>query len=581
MSGFWKKLWQLIDFSHKEIKVLVGFIVVFEGIRLIGPYLLKIIIDELIDFRIEKISLLLLLIAGMFITEEAASIFAYIKDKRIFKILINIQYHLPVRAQKKLVSLSLNYHEKENTGNKITKVRRGVDKIDQLIGNVSWEVFPTFIQLIMTSAILFWVDWRFGATFIVFAPTFIWITYQTNRDLYPTRKQRYKDSEEASGKMGQSIININTVQSFVQEKREAREYETIEGMIRANELKEWFQVLRANLKRNFVVDFGRIAILLLGVFLVWRGQVSIGTLVFVVTLSEKSFFSLYRLTRFYDKIQESAVAVDRFISIPREEPGIKNSTNGLKPKNIKGEIEFKNTSFLYDESNNKALDNVNFKIKAGTINAFVGPSGGGKTTIARMIYRHYDPQEGAILLDNQDLRKYNLHSFRQFISIVPQEVELFNDTISANISYGNPKASLSEIKRAAHIANADEFIRNLTEGYETKIGERGIKLSGGQRQRIGIARAILPNPRILIFDEATSNLDSHSEKLIQEAMEKISQSRTVIMIAHRLSTIRHADQIFVLEDGKLVEQGSHAELSDVAKGLYAKLLNLQRSGDVD
>ena len=212
--------------------------------------------------------------------------------------------------------------------------------------------------------------------------------------------------------------------------------------------------------------------------------------------------------------------------------------------------------------------------------ALVGPSGGGKTTIARLIYRHYDPQSGRVLLDGTDLKKYDVHGFRKFLAIVPQEVEIFDLSISENIAYAKPGASFKEIQAAARTANAAEFVDKLDKGYDTMVGERGVKLSGGQRQRIGIARAILANPSILIFDEATSNLDSQSEVLIQNAMEKISKNRTMIIIAHRLSTIKKADRIIVLENGQVAEKGSHAELSQVSGGLYAKLLKLQELGDV-
>ena len=580
-KNFWKKLWILIDPSHVQIKLLIGWLIFFELVKLIGPYLLKLIIDGLVAFDAEKISYLLLLIGAMFVSEQTASLFWYAKDKLIFRILLDIEYYLPIHAQQNLVSLSLSYHERENTGNKITKIQRGADKIDELLGNIAWEVAPTLIQLATTTVILFIVDWRFGASLFVFAPLFIIVTYRVNKKLYPLRKRRYQGYEEASGKLGQSIININTVQSFTQERRETREYETIQAAIRSSALREWFSMLRTNLTRNFIIDLGRIAILLLGIYLVAQGAVSIGTLVFVVTLSEKSYFSLYRLSRFYDKIEEGAEAVDRFMEVINEEPEIKNPPRGIKPKDIKGEVVFDKVTFSYDETHEPVLQDINFDIAAGSTVAFVGPSGGGKTTLVRMIYRHYDPQKGAVLLDGTDLSRYDLYHFRSRIAIVPQEVEIFNAKIKDNIAYANPKATFAEIKRAARIANADEYINKLKDGYDTEVGERGIKLSGGQRQRLGIARAILADPRILIFDEATSNLDSQSELLIQEAMQRVSRTRTVILIAHRLSTIRHADRIIVLENGRIVEQGSHAELSNFKGGLYAKLLKLQQSGDVD
>lgn len=581
MSNFWKKLWNLIDLSQRKIKVLFVFLILFELVKLIAPYILKIIIDTLLNVGLEEITLLLWLAVGMLLAEEIQSVIGWIINRLILKITLELEYYLPVRAQQKLMSLSLGYHERENTGNKIIKVQRGVDQISHLLMNLFWEVMPTLLQLIVTLIILFIVDWRFGLVFLCFAPQFIWLTYKVNRGLKSQREEVQKKWEESAGKMGQSIININTVKSFVQEKRETREYRNIRDVLKRKEGIVWRKILNFVFVRDAIVNVGRTAILILGIWLVSKNMTTIGTLVFVITISEKSFFSMYRLSRFYDRIQDSIEAVNRFITLAKEQPEIKNPAQGLKPKIIKGALEFKEIVFAYDESHSNALNGVNLKIKAGTVNAFVGPSGGGKTTIARMIYRHYDPHDGAVLLDGHDLRKYDLYHFRQFIAIVPQEVEIFNASVRDNISYASPKASFGEIKKAARIANAEEFIKDLKDGYDTKVGERGVKLSGGQRQRVGIARAILANPKILIFDEATSSLDSRSEKLIQEAMSKISRQHTVILIAHRLSTIRYADQIFVLEDGRLVEQGSHNELSNVKGGLYAKLLKLQSSGDVN
>jgi ATP-binding cassette, subfamily B, bacterial len=580
-NRFWPDLWNLLAASQKKIKTLLLFTVIFELARLLGPFLLKLVIDSLVNFSPEKIIYILTLIGMMFLSEELNSFIHYLKDKRIFDILIDIEYYLPINAHKKLVSLSLGYHEKENTGNKITKIERGVTKIIELIGNLSWEVVPTLMELFITLIVLLIVDYRFGLSFMFFAPLFILITYKSNKTLQPVRRKRHKDYEVASGKMGQAIININAVKSFVQEKREVKEYGFIRNLIKVNEIKEWSRMLKSGLVRNFVIDSGRSVILLLGVYLVWQGQVTIGTLIFVITLSEKAYFSLYRLSRFYDRMEEGKEAVNRFVELNNERPNIANPNNGIKPSSLVGKIEFNQVSFSYEDDKFKALNKVNLKINSGCVTALIGPSGGGKTTVARMIYRHYDPNYGEILLDNKNLKDYDLYGFRKFISIVPQEVEIFNSSVKDNISYANPKASFKEVRAAAKIANAEEFIDQLPDGYDTLVGERGIKLSGGQRQRVGIARAILANPRILIFDEATSNLDSYSERLIQEAMERISRGRTMIIIAHRLSTIKKADKIIVLEGGKIVEQGGHLELSRLNGGLYAKLLKLQEVGDID
>jgi len=579
--GFWSRLWTLLKPSRKQIMLLLLLIVFLELGRFIGPYILKLTIDLISDFSTVETRRLVFYVAGMFLANQTTSFLSFLQDKRIFKILVDVEVYLQSDAFSKMVFLSLGYHEKENTGNKILKIQRGVNKIDELLGNFFWEVAPTIFQLFFTVAILFVVDWRFGAVVLTFAPIFILLTLQINKRVYPHRKARYKMEEEASGMMAQSIININAVQSFVQERREINFFSNIIDKIRSQILFEFGKILRQNLKRNFTIDFGRALILASGIYLIYSGSITVGTMVFVYTISEKALLSLFRISRLYDRIMESAEAVDRLYYLQLEESEIVNPENGLKPEKLEGRIEFKKVDFVYKGSALKALDLVNFKIHPNCVTALVGPSGGGKTTVVRMIYRHYDATGGEVLLDGKNIKEYDIESFRKFIAIVPQEVDIFNSSIMDNIRYANPQASVEEVKAAARIANAEEFINQFENGYETIAGERGVKLSGGQRQRIGIARAILADPKILIFDEATSNLDSQSERLIQDAMDKICKNRTVILIAHRLSTIKKADKIVVLEKGKVVETGSHFELSRTQGGLYQKLLQLQKLGEVD
>lgn len=577
---FWKDLWKLLKPSQKQMKILIVLILFVELIQMLGPYILKLIIDTLTASGVNELKNLLILILFFFLAEGSTQIIIYFINRRIFVMLIKIENYLPTKAQKKLVYLSLSYHERENTGNKIVKIERGVNRIVDLIGNLAWDVVPTLFQLILTLTILFIINWLIGLSFVFFAFLFIILTFKANKKLFPLRKARHIDYEAAYGQMTQSIININTVKSFTQEKREVKELKDIQDKISKNETREWFTMLKFGVSRGFINDLGRVSVLLLGVYFVYIGNITIGTLVFVITLSEKAYISLWRISRLYDRIEESAVAVQRFMRLFNEKEEIENPENGIIPAKPDGAIEFKNVDYAYKTNKSKALDKVNFKINAGCVTALVGPSGGGKTTAVRMIYRHYDPQGGSVLLDGINLKKYDLYKYRKLIAIVPQEVEIFNTSIKNNISYSNPKASFQEIQAAARIANAEEFINKLNKKYNTEVGERGIKLSGGQRQRIGIARAILANPKILIFDEATSNLDSQSEKLIQEAMDKVCRGRTVILIAHRLSTIKKADKIIVLENGKVVESGSHYELARKKGGLYAKLLNLQEVGEI-
>jgi ABC-type multidrug transport system fused ATPase/permease subunit len=579
--SFWADFWTLLKpFRQFFLKIIIISLFI-GGLDLLKPYLLKVVIDSLNNFDKERVVFLLKLIALYLTTEELRSFIHYFSDRKILHLLVEVEYSLGMKAQEKLVSLSLGYHEKQNTGAKIIKIEKGVDKISEFLNNVFWEVLPTVVQLSFTLVALFWHDWLIGLSFLFFATAFIAIVYWSNRRMYPVRKQIYRDYETASGKMAQSIININAVQSFVQEDRELKEFGIVKDNLRKNENRQWGWMMKIGLIRNSVADIGRTVVLLLGVYMVYQGLMTVGTLIFVVTLSETAYASLYRLTRFYDKMEEGREGVNRLLQLFNAPDEIKNKVRGFIPKKIIGEIAFKDVSFSYGDNLRTAVSNLNFKISSGCVVALVGPSGGGKTTVARLIYRHYDPQAGKVLLDNRDLRSYDLKAFRRFLAIVPQEVEIFDLTVAENISYAKPEASMAEIKAAARIANAEEFILKLDKAYDSLVGERGIKLSGGQRQRLGIARAILANPRILIFDEATSSLDSESERLISDAMKKISRGRTMIVIAHRLSTIKNADKIIVLENGQVAEEGSHLELSRVSGGLYAKLLKLQEIGELE
>ena len=580
-GNFWKDFWSFMkEHQNKMISIVIASFLL-ETFRLVGPYILKHIIDRIIDFKPEDVLVILFLVALMFVVDQTNSILFYFNSKRVLSFEIGLHKDLLVRAQKKIVFLPLSFHEKENTGNKITKISRGVDSIIELIGNLYWDVVPSVSQLLLTLSVLVFIDYRLALSMLFFAPMFIWVSYDINRKLRPIRNKRYKDNEKASGKMVQSIFNINTVKSFVQEKREVSDYKKLRNEIAKNEENEWLKFFRTINVRNLIIDAGRAMTLFIGIYLVYNKLISVGTLVFVITLSEKSYFSLHRVSRIYDKIEQGREAIDRLLDLENEKSSIINKEDGIKPKNISGKIVFKDVYFSYNNTKFKTLKNINIKINEACVIALVGPSGGGKTTIARMIYRHYDPQKGSVSIDGVDLRDYDLYSFRRFISIVPQEVEIFSTSVEENIAYAKPNASREEVVTAAKIANAHEFIKKLSKGYKTEVGERGIKLSGGQRQRVGIARAILANPRILVFDEATSSLDSQSERLIQDAMDKISKGRTVIIIAHRLSTIKKADKIIVLEEGKVVQEGSHHELSKNKGGLYSKLIKLQELGDID
>jgi ABC-type multidrug transport system fused ATPase/permease subunit len=572
------EFFQLIKSYKKSIIFLFFLIVFLEALRLIGPYILKLIIDELLIFSIDKLNYFFLLILAFFVSLIIISIIDYFKDKKIFDVLLKAEYDLPIKCQKKLLELDLSYHQKEGTGDKITKIERGVFKFIDLLGTIFWELLPVAFQLISTSVILLFIDYRLFIPLLFFSVILTILNIRVNKKVYPTRKQRYKNYEKASGKMVQSIINVGTVQSFCQQERELGEFRSLKKSILDDETKEWSYILRFANLREIIVGLGRITFLTLGIILVAKNQISIGTLVFVITLSEKVFSSISRAYRLYDRFAEGSEGINRLSALLKTESTVENKGK-IKLKKTEGEIKFENVGFVY-ENGDKVLSDFNLHIPSGAMTALVGPSGGGKTTIVRLIFRHFDPVSGRVLLDGYNLKDLELFSFRKFFSIVPQEVDIFNSTIAENISYAKRSATFKEVEAAAKIANAAEFIEKLPDKYNTVVGERGVRLSGGQRQRIGIARAVLADPKVLVFDEATSNLDVESEKLIQEAISKIAKDKTIIVIAHRLSTIKMADKIVVVEGGKAVEEGMHLQLVNKKDGLYRRLINLQSLGEI-
>ena len=577
---FWQRLWLVLKAFRKKIILLFFMISIFEMLTLISPYLLKLIIDALTKLGQIDILKIIGLVCLMLATDVLVSSVHYFKDRKIFDFLIGLEYQLPITLQKKLVSLSLGYHEKENTGNKIIKVQRGVDKLSELMVNGCWEFAPTVTQIIFTFASMLYFNLYVSLIFVVFIPIFIFITFRMNRITNPWRSQRHEEYENASGILGQSIINIYTVQSFAQEKKETQKYQGIRDRIAALEGREWRVVLDYNLLRNIIIDIGRVTVILYSAYLAWQGIITIGSLVFFITLSETAYHALFRLSRTYDRLIESSTGVQRITNLLQEKSTIVNDPVISPRQKIYGQIEFKNVSFSYrQDSKSKALKNINLFINPGETVALVGPSGGGKSTIIKLIYRHYEATTGEIIIDGQDIKNYDLPSYRSRLAIVPQDVEIFNASLKENIAYGNPNAAEREIREAAASANID-FVKLLDNGYDTLVGERGIRLSGGQKQRVGIARAMLVKPSILIFDEATSNLDTHSERLIQKSIEKISRQQTMIIIAHRLSTVIGADRIFVINQGQVAESGTHEELLKNKGGIYSELLHLQAIGEL-
>ncbi|MCK5040313.1 MAG: ABC transporter ATP-binding protein [Candidatus Aenigmarchaeota archaeon] len=553
----------------KDIIISLLLIFLFEAINLVNPLIFKELIDLLILFDNTKLNKMILLAGVMFGIHVTASIFYYFESKYIFKSIYKIEKEIKEKVHRKLLTLPISYHEKRNIGGEISKIQRGMDRMIELFYSMLFDFFPVCFKIIVSTIILLSVNLKLAAIFVFFIPLFVFISYQHDRKLQPLRKKINTMDEETYAKMGENVENIRTVQSFSQENREIEEFEIMQRSLFETAKFRINLFLKHNFFRNMILNFGRIFCLAYGLYLAHLGQISPGSFVMFLTISETVYLSLYHFSRSINNISDNAESVRRINALLKEDMKIKQIARPIKRK-LDGMVDFRDVSFSYS-SKSPVLKDISFVAEKGKTLAIVGPSGGGKSTIIKLLYRHFDAGKGKILVDGIDITYYNLVNFRWQMAIVPQEVELFNTTIKNNISYSKPMVSDEQIIDAAKMSHVHEFVKNMPKGYDTLVGEKGLKLSGGQRQRIGIARALIVEPAILVFDEATSSLDSVSEKAIQRAIKDISGKCTMIIIAHRLSTIKNADKIIVIDDGRIVEEGNHKTLSAKKDSLYNKL----------
>ena len=482
---------------------------------------------------------------------------------------------LALRVFEHLHSLSIRFHLSRKTGALNRFIDRGTNSVRFLLSFVAFNVVPTVIELLLIGGIL-WALFGFvyTAITIVTIALYVWLTFVITT--WRTRIRReMNDAENAIGsRTVDSLLNFETVRYFTNESHEvARLDEALadyeKAAVRTRESLSLLNVAQAG-----VVTLGVTLMLVLAAFDIRNGDMTIGDFVVVNTYLLQVAIPLNILGTVYREIRQSMVDMENLFALVDEKTDVADAPGAkiLRPEG--GVIEFRNVSFSY-EANRTILKNINLAVDAGTTTAIVGPTGSGKSTISRLLLRFYDPQAGRILIDGQDLRGLTQHSLRGAIGVVPQDTVLFNDTIYYNIAYGNPKANEDQVLAAAKAAQLDNFIQRLPERYQTLVGERGLKLSGGEKQRVAIARALLRDPKIFFFDEATSSLDSTTEREIQSNFAKISNGKTSLVIAHRLSTIVEADQILVLAEGTITERGTHPTLL-AENGLYAKLWREQQ-----
>ena len=474
-----------------------------------------------------------------------------------------------LKAFQHLHSLSLAFHLNRQTGGLTRAIDRGSKGIEFLLRFAAFEIVPVLVELIAVGIVL-WVTFGLLYALVTVTTVIIYIIYtiKVTEWRIGIRRQMNIADENASTKAIDSLLNFETVKYFNSEKIEADRFDNAMKSYEDSAVKA-----RASLS---VVNIGQGAIIAIGLFLIMgmagediaSEKMSIGDFVVVNTFLLQLYLPLNFLGFVYREIRQSLLDIGRMFALVDEMPDIVDNQNAYDLDVHSGKIEFKNIKFSFGKR--VILKNLNFVVNPGHKVAIVGPTGAGKSTISKLLFRFYDPSSGFISIDNQNIKNVTQSSLRSNIGVVPQDTVLFNDTIKYNISYSKPGASIEEINKAAKLSSIDRFIANLEIGYDTIVGERGLKLSGGEKQRVAIARALLKKPKIFIFDEATSALDSKTEKSIEKSLKKLSNKNTTLVIAHRLSTIIDADKIIVLENGTIAEQGSHKELIK-KNGLYAEM----------
>jgi len=482
---------------------------------------------------------------------------------------------LALRVFEHLHSLSIRFHLSRKTGALNRFIDRGTNSVRFLLSFVAFNVVPTVIELLLIGGIL-WALFGFvyTAITIVTIALYVWLTFVITTWRTRIRREMNDAENDIGSRTVDSLLNFETVRYFNNESHEvARLDEALadyeKAAVRTRESLSLLNVAQAG-----VVTLGVTLMLVLAAFDIRNGDMTVGDFVVVNTYLLQVAIPLNILGTVYREIRQSMVDMENLFALVDEQTDVADAPDAkiLRPQG--GVIEFQDVSFSY-EANRNILQDINLAVDAGTTTAIVGPTGSGKSTISRLLLRFYDPQAGRILIDGQDLRELTQHSLREAIGVVPQDTVLFNDTIYYNIAYGNPKADEDQVLAAAKAAQLDRFIQCLPERYQTLVGERGLKLSGGEKQRVAIARALLRDPEIFFFDEATSSLDSTTEREIQSNFAQISKGKTSLVIAHRLSTIVDADQILVLADGTITERGTHPTLL-AENGLYATLWREQQ-----
>ena len=582
-KGSWAPVARLMPYLWRyRYRVGVGlvFLVLARSANIAVPIILKRIVDALesapaVAVATTVVAVPLTLVVGYGLLRFASVLFNEIRNVVFSRASVQIIHHISLEVFRHLHTLSLGFHLDRKTGALSRDVERGTGAVASFLRMFVFNIIPVVFEL---SAVLVILWSQFDVSFVLIAGAMIviyslftlWVTGWRTR----FRVQMNTAESSAHTRALDSLLNYETVKVFGNEDAESKRYAgALMGWVHAS-LKSNASLAFLNIGQAVIVAAGLTVLMALAASGVIDGSMTLGDFVMVNAFLIQLYIPLNFMGSIYRDINHSLIDMARMFDLLDEKPEVVQSPSAAELQLDKGEIRFENVSFQYRDDR-AVLRDINFRVPGGRMVAVVGPSGSGKSTISRLLLRFYDPDHGRIQIDGQDIRALTLPSLRAAMGVVPQDTVLFNETIGYNIAYGRPQASREEIVAAAKIARIDDFIAQHPQGYDILVGERGLKLSGGEKQRVAIARTALKGAPILIFDEATSSLDSRSEKAIQQALDRVSQNSTTVVIAHRLSTIVNADEIIVLDKGRIVEQGAHETLLS-RDGLYAQMWKLQK-----
>lgn len=568
------KIWPII--------FIVSCVLVAQGLSAVGPYLYKLIIDKLTVFigggisRNILVDSLIRLVGFVFVTGFLVLIFQAIRAYFLNRLGGEIIRQVGSDFVKHVLGLSYPFHAQRKTGKLSKQFARGTKAVESFIDSFVFNFFPNIFELSIILVIYFIFDWQSGFVLLFMIILFISVTIYSNNWQQKYRKIANKYEDQTNRKAIDALMNVEAVKYFSREDYESQIYDKLNIKSKFAQIKFWDQYIKIEFIQGLILVLGVLGVIIFSIIRVVDLTFTIGSFVMMITYLSRVSFPLFSFQWVYRNLRTSITDLDSIMDYFQIENEIKDLPNAQDLKITNSKIEFKNISFTY-ESGRQALKNVSFSVPAGKSVALVGPSGVGKSTLVKLLYRFYDLNHGQILIDGQDISQVKQESLRKNMVLVPQETALFNETIKYNISYGKPDANETQIKNASKSSKIFEFVQSLKDKYNTLVGERGIRLSGGEKQRVSIARAILNEAPILVLDEATSSLDSATEKDIQDSLENLMKNRTTIIIAHRLSTVMKADHIVVLENSSVIQSGTHQELLKKG-GLYQKLWKLQAGG---